>query len=114
MTTNQEGRHIAVRTSTGTTLDHLSDWNALFTAAGIAAGDWNSRFIQWANAQLGAAYSNLNEAKAAFAISQGFTRWNDMNTFTSGPGGSADAFLLEDGSSGLLLEDGTSYILLEA
>lgn len=30
-----------------------------------------------------------------------------------GPGGTADAYLLEDGSSGILLEDGSSYLLME-
>jgi len=116
MTTNQEGRQIAVRASTGTTLDHLSDWHALFTSAGIAAGDWNSRFIQWANAQLSSAYTNINEAKAAYAISLGFARWQDINTFTPGGGGSGpavgDGFLLENGTDFLLLESG-DFLLLE-
>jgi hypothetical protein len=116
MTTNQEGRHVVVRASTGTTRDHLSDWHALFTAAGIAAADWNSRFIQWANVQLSSAYTNINEAKRAYAVSQGFTRWQDINTFTIGGGGSGpavgDGFLLEDGTSFLLLESG-DFLLLE-
>jgi hypothetical protein len=114
MPTNQEGRQISVRGQTSTTLDHASDWHALFTSAGIASGDWNSRFIQWANGRLSSSYTNINEAKRAFAASLGYTRWNDVDTIgAGGPGGSADAFLLEDGSSGFLLEDGTSYILLE-
>ena len=87
MTTNQEARQISVRSQTSTTLDHLSDWHALFTSAGIAAGDWNSRFIQWLNARLTTAYTNINEAKTALAIDLGFARWNDISTITFGGGG---------------------------
>ena len=32
----------------------------------------------------------------------------------AGPGGTLDAFLLEDGTSGILLEDGTSDLLMES
>ena len=82
MTTNQEARQISVRASTSTTYDHNSDWNALFTAAGIAAGPWNNRFIAWVNAQLSSSYSNINEAKRAIAAAQGVTRWNDVSTIS--------------------------------
>lgn len=82
MTTNQEGRQIAVRSNTSTTYDHNSDWHALFTSAGIAAGPWNARMIAWVNATLSTSYTNLNDAMNAFAIGKGYESFADMNDFT--------------------------------
>lgn len=46
-----------------------------------------------------------------------FLRWwlfyQPVAAFGGGPGGAADAFLLEDGFSGILLGDGSSYLLME-
>jgi hypothetical protein len=42
----------------------------------------------------------------------GISLWPKAASAGGGPGGAADALLLEDGTSGLLLEDG-SYILME-
>jgi hypothetical protein len=58
----------------------------------------------------GASYTSLNDAMNAFAITQGAMNLSSMGTFTRA--GTLDAFLLEDGVSGMLLESG-SYILLE-
>ena len=119
MSRNQEGVHAAVRAQTGTTGTYLEDWHALFTAGGIAAGPWNSRMIPWINGQLSSTYSNLNEAKHAFAVSQGFNGWTDMNTFAiggggGGPGGANDVLLLANGTDGILLVDGVSFLKLAA
>jgi len=37
----------------------------------------------------------------------------NIGSLFGGPGGAADAILLEDGTSGILLEDGVSYLLME-
>ena len=91
MSRNQEGVHEAVRAETSTVGTYLEDWHALFTADGIAAGDWNSRMIDWVNLTLTTSYTSLNDAMNAFAIDQGFERWQDMNTFTLGGGATIEA-----------------------
>lgn len=85
MTTNQEGKHAAVRDSTGTARSYNEDWHALFDGDGIAAGSFNSRMLAWINATLSASYTNVNEAMQAFAVDQGFANWDSMNTFTVNP-----------------------------
>jgi len=114
--TNQGGVQAAVREQTGTALDFNGDWHALFDADGIATGPFNGRMLLWINGQLSTSYASLPQAMQAFAVDQGFNNWSSMSTLVlgpSGPGGGADAYLLEDGTSGLLLEDGTSYLLME-
>ncbi len=112
MASNQEGVQAAIRASTGTTLDYNGDWSALFNAAGIATGSWNGRLLAWINVQLGTSHASLPQAQQAYATANSFTNWSSMNTLTLGPGGAANAILLEDGIYGLLLESG-SYILME-
>jgi hypothetical protein len=85
MTTNQEGVHAAVRAETGTSGSYLADWHALFDADAIAAGPWGPRLLAWINQTLGTSYTNTPEAMQAFAIDQGFARWNDMNTLGAAP-----------------------------
>jgi hypothetical protein len=114
MATNQELQHQSARDITGTEGTYNSDFLAMFALAGYTTGTFNERFLLWLNDQLGAAYTSLNDAMNAFAIEQGAMNWHSMGTFTIGPGGAADAFLLEDDSSGILLEDGSSYLLMEA
>lgn len=84
MTTNQEGVHAAIRASTGTARSYNEDWHAIFNAAGIATGNFDSRMLAWVNARLSTSYTNVNTAMNAFAISQGFTNWSAMNTLTLG------------------------------
>lgn len=85
MTTNQEGKHEAVRAITGTARSYNEDWHALFDDDGIAAGPFDSRMLAWINATLGTSYTNVNEAMQAFAVEQGFANWASMNTFENGP-----------------------------
>ena len=84
MTTNQEGKHEAVRAITGTARSYNEDWHALFDDDGIAAGPFDSRMLAWINATLSTSYTNVNEAMQAFAVEQGFANWASMNTFESG------------------------------
>ena len=114
MATNQEARQASARAIGGTTLDYNGDFLAMFAVAGLTTGTFNERLLLWINAQLGTSYTSLPGAMQAFAVSQGFNNWTSMATFSVGPGGALDAFLLEDGSSGILLEDGTSDLLMEA
>lgn len=80
--TNQEGVHAAVRNVTATAGTYLEDWHALFTANSVAAGPFNERMLSFLNTNLGTSYARLTDAMNAFAISQGFAGWSDMNTFT--------------------------------
>lgn len=79
---SQGDRHASVRAATGTALDYNGDWHALFTQAGIPAGDLNGRMLAWINARLGKSYPDLNGAKAAYAASQGVATWDSLGTFS--------------------------------
>jgi len=81
---NQEKRQQSVRASTGTAYSYEGDWMALFGSAGITSGTFNDRMLAWINAQLSSAYTNINDAMRAFAVSQGVTNWNELGTFTAG------------------------------
>jgi hypothetical protein len=101
MGANQEGVHSSVRAATGTSLDYLSDWHALFTANSVAAGPWNERMLKFLNTNLGTTYVRLTDAMNAFAISQGFPGgWADMNSFTL----SAAAAMLAAETQGLAFD----------
>lgn len=76
--TNQSDRQESVRNITSTVFDYNGDWSALFDAAGIPAGDFNGRFLQWINAQLSSSYTELNGAMAAYAASQGVSNWDSL------------------------------------
>lgn len=102
MSSNQEGRQAAIRTSTGTTGQAVEDWHALFDDAGIAAGSFNERMLAWINAELGTSYTNLNGAMWAYADNAGYDRWNAMATLVLAVAGAeelagdeANAFALD-------------------
>ena len=90
MTTNSEARQASCRTTSGTAYNVDGDWMAMCTAMGITTGTMNERLLQFYNAALGATwdvaawdevawdggggdYTNINEAAAAFAESNGIT-----------------------------------------
>ena len=90
MTTNSEARQASCRTTSGTVYNVDGDWMAMCTAMGITTGTINERLLQFYNAALGATwdvaawdevawdggggdYTNINEAAAAFAESNGIT-----------------------------------------
>lgn len=79
---NDALKQASVRGATGTTLDYNGDWSALFTADGIAAGDWNGRLLSWINLKLTASHTNVNEAMHAYAVSKGANNWSSLGTFT--------------------------------
>ena len=81
MSSQQGLRQASVRAVTGTTLSYDGDWAALFTAAGIAAGNWNGRLLQWINIKLGTAYTGVVTAMAAFATNQNATNFSAIGTF---------------------------------
>jgi hypothetical protein len=79
MSSAQGDRQAAVRALTGTTLDYNGDWSALFDQAAIQQlGGWNGRLLAWINSQLSTFYTNINDAMAAYAASQGATNWSGM------------------------------------
>lgn len=78
--TNQSDRQQSVRDTTGTVFDYNGDWHALFDAAGIPAGSFNGRFLQWINTQLSSSYTELNGAMAAYSESQGVSNWDSLDT----------------------------------
>lgn len=79
---NQGLRQAVVRGSTSTALTYEGDWHALFDADSITAGPYEGRLLAWINAKLSASYTNVNEAKQAYAVDQGFNNWDSMGTFT--------------------------------
>lgn len=83
MADNAGGRHNAVRNITGTNGDYAGDWNALFAASGISAGDYSGQLLQWINLQLGTAYSDINGAMWAFAQLNGKPSWNELGDFST-------------------------------
>ena len=111
MNTNQELRQISIRAVTGTALDLDSDWSALFDLQGIPQGDWDCRLLAWINAKLGTFYTEINGAKAAYAISKGAPDWGSLGSFTIIVVG-ARKLLLANGTNFLLLTGGTSRLIL--
>lgn len=81
---NQSEHHADIRTSISPQArDYNSDWHAQFTKDLIAAGPFNARMIAWINAELSTSYSNMNDALRAYAVNQGFTRFNDVNNLAN-------------------------------
>lgn len=78
MSTQQEGRMIAVRAVTGTILDYNSDFEALFDLLGIAKTDWNGRFLAWLNLETGTTYAEINGAMQNYAALNGATNWSSL------------------------------------
>lgn len=87
----------------------------------VAAGytqDLNTALVYFLRTALGTSYGTFNDLLFAYLGTLGYVgslndrirQWDGI----LGPGGVADALLLEDGTYGLLLEDGTSYLLLES
>jgi len=110
---NQEKRQQSVRASTGTAYSYEGDWMALFESAGITSGVFTERMLAWINAQLSSAYTNINDAMRAFAVSQGVTTWNELGTFTAGGGGAPDKSILDRAGSYILDRSG-AYIITRA
>ena len=90
MTTNQEAPQATCRAETGKSLTVNGDWLAMADANGFTTGTINERLLQFYNAALGATWdvaawdevawdgtdgnhTNINEAAAAFAESNGIT-----------------------------------------
>jgi hypothetical protein len=90
VTTNSEARQATCRNATGKALTVDGDWLAMADANGFTTGTINERMMLYFNAALGATwgvaawdevlwdgaggdYTNINEAAAAFAESNGIT-----------------------------------------
>lgn len=82
MATNHNLRQASVRGATGTAYANSNDWLALFAIAGVTTGGFNDRLLAWINIKLGATYRNVNDAKKAYAVAKGATRWDELGTFT--------------------------------
>jgi hypothetical protein len=90
VTTNSEARQATCRNATGKALTVDGDWLAMADANGFTTGTINERMMLYFNAALGATWgvaawdeiawdgadgghTNINEAAAAFAESNGIT-----------------------------------------
>ena len=73
MATNQEARQASIRGVTSTTGTHNEDWLALFTTRSAPAGEYNERMLSYINTLLSTSHTNINEAMAGFAKSNGIT-----------------------------------------
>ena len=79
---NQSGVQQDIRDSTGTAGTWSEDWSALFDADAVAAGTWDERLLAWINGKLSSSYTNVNAAKQAYAVDQGFANWSSMDSVT--------------------------------
>lgn len=90
---SQQGlRQASVRAVTGTAETYEGDWHALFDQAGIPAGHYNERLLQWINLKLSAAYALLDEAMAALAAASGVFNFASLGTFDASTGGGPPVF----------------------
>lgn len=78
--TQQGKRQQSVRDATGTATAYEGDWHALFDLDGIVAGPYNGRLLAWINLTLGATYTSLPDAQAAYAATQGADNWSAMGS----------------------------------
>ena len=78
---NQSDKQASVRAVSSTTLTYEGDWHSLFDDAGIAAGPFEARLLQWINQQLSSNYINVSEAMSAFAIDRGAVSWSALGVF---------------------------------
>lgn len=111
MSDNQGLRQASAEGVTGTALDYNGDFHALFDSAGIAAGDFNGRFLSWINGNLAASYTDISSAKAALAAANGAPMWDGLGTFTASSG-TPDDIALEAGGH-ITLESGSGNIQAE-
>lgn len=79
---NQSGVQQDIRDSTGTAGTWSEDWSALFDADAVAAGTWDERLLAWINGKLSSSYTNVNAAKQAYAVDQGFANWSSIDSVT--------------------------------
>lgn len=79
---NQQKKQNSVRAATSTAYFYSDDWAALFDADAIAEGPFNQRLLAWINAKLSTAHKSVDDAKRAYAVSKGVTRWGELGTFT--------------------------------
>lgn len=108
--TAQGDRQASVRAVSGSTSTYEGDWLALFDGAGIAAGDFNGRFLSWINLKLSASFTEINGAMAALAAFFGIADFGSLGTFDASLG--ASSAVLNEDASFILLEDGASKLLL--
>lgn len=73
--TNQSQLQQSIRDITGTSLNYEGDWHALFDADLIPEGAFNSRLLSWINSKLLTDYTNIESAKAAFAVNRDAENW---------------------------------------
>lgn len=107
--TQQSDRQASVRAITGTAGAYEGDWHALFDLAGIPAGHFNGRFLQWLQLKISPQLSEINGAMQAFAAANGAGNFSSLGTFAATTPG---ALLLETGD--FLLTEAGDYILKES
>ena len=109
MTTNQELRHISVRTATGATSGTYDEnWIELFDLAGIPAGTFDERLIGYLQLKLSSSASNLPDLMAAFAQANGVQMWSELGTFDAsvGPPAPGKPFIIAADDTGKSNTDG--------
>lgn len=84
--TQQGLRQASIRAETGTKNTYDGDWLALFDQAGVPAGDFNGRLLQWINQKLSAAYVSLSQAQQALAVANNAFSFASMGVFDASNG----------------------------
>jgi len=85
MPTNQEGKHASFRAIAGTTLDYNGDSLAAFQAEGATSNNYNEAFIQWLQIRNSSSLTDLNDLQNEFALANGFSNWQSVNTISALP-----------------------------
>jgi hypothetical protein len=76
----QEIKHASWRLLGGTATTYEGDAHAAFTAAGVTAGPFDGRLLAWINARTGESYTNVNQAKQAYATLKGAFNWESLGS----------------------------------
>lgn len=75
---NQGTLQRMVRDETGSQHPYNGDWHAFATLLSAPDREWNERNLAVLNSLLGASYTNIQQAKAAFAAYVGVGTWNEV------------------------------------
>lgn len=85
MSTNQEGKHAAFRAISGTNGTYNEDALAAMIAEGGSGDTFNAVMISWLQIRTSSSQTNLQDLMNLFASDEGFSSWDEMNTFSALP-----------------------------
>lgn len=105
MASNQEGRHAAFRAISGTTGNYNEDSMATFIAEGGTGTSYNELFVSWLQFRTESTQTDLADLMNVFAAQEGFTSWDDINTFEGFVDTSGHKFTVKTDNTGTSNDD---------